>query len=144
MGAQKVAFLNVRSPPTVRVSRVRLAGALQGALPRAPEACCQILRGADESLNIVQCSGSWRQHRLRWPAPSPRHGRDVRACRRQARTSTARTCTPELLHSDTAAQLSDADDEVHDQEQLERRALAAGATALGRAVNSLTECDVCK
>ena len=32
--------------------------------------------------------------------------------------------------------LSDADDEVHDQEQLERRALAAGATALDRVVNS--------
>ena len=42
------------------------------------------------------------------------------------------------LHNDSA------DVGVQVQEQRERRALAAGATALGRAVNSLAESDVCK
>ena len=44
----------------------------------------------------------------------------------------------------SAAQRSDADGRVQDQEQLERRALLAHATATGRTVDSQCECDAWK
>ena len=49
------------------------------------------------------------------------------------RSATRSSCAAASV---SAAQLSDADDEVHDQDQFERRALVARATAPGRTVNS--------
>ena len=78
------------------------------------------------------------------PAPCWVHPRDTRACTRPVAGRIASRSRVTRRAPVSTAQRSDADDGVQDQEQLDRCALAARATAAGRTVICQCECHVWK